>query len=143
MTAGPPTVLFVCVSNAGKSVMAAGLMRREAGPRVNVLSAGTHAKTAVNAVSVQALAEVGVDISDHRPTQLDDALIAAADLIVVVGTLARLEPTPTGKRVEVWDVDEPSLRGIEGLERMRLIRDDIARRVRGLLNELGVSEPRG
>ncbi|CAN5732679.1 hypothetical protein BH09ACT8_BH09ACT8_58690 [soil metagenome] len=129
-----PTVLFVCVSNAGKSVMAQGLMRHTAQGRINALSAGTHAKTEVNHVSAQALAEVGIDISDHTPTQLNDALIDAADLIVVLGTQAHLQPT--GTPIEVWDTDEPSLRGIDGIERMRLIRDDIANRVEELASRL-------
>lgn len=126
----PPTVLFVCVSNAGKSVMAQGLMRHAAPGRVNALSAGTHAKTSVNIVSAQALAELDIDISDHTPTQLTAALIDAADLIVVLGTHAQLNPANTP--IEVWETDEPSLRGIGGIERMRLIRDDIRARVNDL-----------
>lgn len=129
-----PTVLFVCVSNAGKSVMAQGLMRHTAQRRINALSAGTHAKTEVNHVSAQALAELGIDISDHTPTQLNNALIDAADLIVVLGTQAQLEPTNTP--IEIWDTDEPSLRGLDGIERMRLIRDDIAARVHDLAARL-------
>ncbi len=127
-----PTVLFVCVSNAGKSVMAQGLMRHTPQGRINALSAGTHAKTSVNIVSAQALAELDIDISD--PTQLNDALIDAADLIVVLGTQAHLQPTSTP--TEVWETDEPSLRGIDGIERMRLIRDDIATRVSDLTDRL-------
>lgn len=130
----PPAVLFVCVSNAGKSVMAQGLMRHAAQGRVNALSAGTHAKTSVNIVSAQALAELGIDISDHKPTQLAAALIDAADLIVVLGTQAHLNPT--GTPIEVWETDEPSLRGIDGIERMRLIRDDINTRVNDLIDRL-------
>ncbi|WP_293003302.1 low molecular weight phosphatase family protein [Mycobacterium sp.] len=129
-----PTVLFVCVSNAGKSVMAQGLMRHTAKGRINALSAGTHAKTEVNHVSAQALAEVDIDISDHTPIQLNDALIDAADLIVVLGTQAQVQPT--GTPTEVWDTDEPSLRGIDGIERMRLIRDDIATHVKELASRL-------
>ncbi|OBK38790.1 protein tyrosine phosphatase [Mycobacterium sp. 1245111.1] len=126
-----PTVLFVCVSNAGKSVMAQGIMRHAAQGRIHALSAGTHAATAVNTISAQ---EVGIDISDHRPTQLDDAVIDAADLIVVVGTQAQLPATSTPN--EIWDTDEPSRRGIGGIERMRLIRDDIATRVHDLAARL-------
>lgn len=131
-----PTVLFVCVSNAGKSVMAQALMNKLAGPRIRALSAGTHAKGAVNALSAQSLAELGIDVSDYRPTQLDDALIAAVDLIVIVGTAAQPDLPEHGPPVEIWDTDEPSLRGIEGLERMRLIRDDIAGRVEELVQRL-------
>ena len=111
-----PTVLFVCASNAGKSVMAQALMNKLAGPHP-ALSAGTHAKGAVNALSAQSLAELGIDV-DHRPTQLDDAFIAAVDLIVIVGTAAQPDLPEHGPPVEIWDTDEPSLRGIEGLERM-------------------------
>jgi arsenate-mycothiol transferase len=132
--AATPTVLFVCVGNAGKSVMAQGLMRHLAGERVQALSAGTHAKTSVNFVSVQVLAEVGVDIGSHTPTQLTAAAVDAADLIVVVGTQAHLEQA--GTPIEVWETDEPSLRGIDGIERMRLVRDDIAARVKELHDRL-------
>ncbi|UXA17108.1 low molecular weight phosphatase family protein [Mycobacterium sp. SMC-4] len=129
------SVLFVCVSNAGKSVMAAGLMRHLAGGDVHVASAGTHAKTAVNDVAVQTLAEVGVDISDHRPTQLTDQMIADADRVVIVGTQADLKHHPD-TLIQRWETDEPSLRGIEGIDRMRIIRDDIAARVNALAAEL-------
>jgi arsenate-mycothiol transferase len=86
MTARIPSVLFVCVSNAGKSVMAQHLMRHAAGDSINALAAGTNAKTSVNDLSRQAPAELGIDISGHRPTQLTAELIHAADLVVIVGT---------------------------------------------------------
>ncbi|MGV0744931.1 arsenate-mycothiol transferase ArsC [Mycolicibacterium sp. XJ870] len=133
-----PAVLFVCVSNAGKSVMAEGLMRKFADQSIRVRSAGTHAKSAVNELSVQALAEVGIDISAHRPTQVTEAVLDDADLIVMVGTAAKLETQIKSASVRTWATDEPSLRGVDGIERMRLIRDDIAQRVRGLLAEFGV-----
>lgn len=128
-------VLFVCVSNAGKSVMAAGLMRRVAGPNIHVSSAGTHAKTAVNALSAEVLAEVGVDISGHQPTQLTDQMIDDADLVVILGSQAHLEDHP-GTAIRQWDTDEPSLRGVDGIERMRIIRDDIDTSVKALAAEL-------
>lgn len=131
-----PTVLFICVSNSGKSVMAQALMRHIAGPCVRALSAGTHAKGVVNTLSAQSLAELGIDVGDHRPIQLDDALVDAADLIVVVGTAAQPDLPEHGPPVETWDTDEPSLRGIDGLDRMRLIRDDIADRVEELVQRL-------
>lgn len=131
-----PTVLFVCVSNAGKSVMAQGLMRHIAGDSINAVSAGTHAKTSINPVSAQALAELGVDVSGHRPTQLDADLIADADLIVILGSQARIDLPVDDTPVETWETDEPSLRGIDGLDRMRLIRDDIAGRVTALAQRL-------
>lgn len=125
------SVLFICVSNSGKSVMAAGLMRQVTGGRIHVTSAGTHAKTTVNQLSVQALSEVGVDIGAHQPTQLTKQMIDDTDLVVIVGNQAELEPQP-GTTIQRWDTDEPSQRGIEGIERMRIIRDDIAKKVREL-----------
>lgn len=88
------SVLFVCVSNAGKSVMAAGLMRHLAAPNIDINSAGTHAKTAVNDLSAQVLAEIGVDISDHQPVQLTGQMTNDADLVILVGTQAQLEDHP-------------------------------------------------
>ena len=131
------SVLFVCVSNAGKSVMAAGLMRQLADPKIVVTSAGTHAKGEANQQSVETLAEIGVDISDHEPTQLTDQMVGAADLVVIVGTQARLDEYPDTHIVS-WETDEPSLRGIDGIERMRIIRDEIAGRVEALAAELNV-----
>lgn len=129
------SVLFICVSNAGKSVMAAGLMRHIAGPQIHVTSAGTHAKNAVNDLSVQALAEVGVDISSHQPNQLTEQMIDQADLVVIVGNQAQLDDHP-GTTIQRWNTDEPSLGGIDGIERMRIIRDDIVTRVRALAADL-------
>ena len=131
---GCPSVLFVCVKNGGKSQMAAGLMRRFAGDTVDVYSAGTEPGTAVNALSAQALLEVGVDITGERPKAVDYELASDVDVVVTLGREARLETLP-GTRVENWDTVEPSERGIGGLDRMRLVRDDIAERVRQLLDE--------
>lgn len=132
-----PSVLFVCVSNRGKSVMAQGLAQKIAGATLSAGSAGTEAKVGgrVNELSAQTLAEVGVDVSDHRPRQLTDDLMRAADVTVVVGSSAQVNP-PEGTTLEVWDTDEPSLRGIEGIDRMRVIRDDIATRVTDLIARL-------
>ncbi|WP_328295791.1 low molecular weight phosphatase family protein [Kineococcus sp. NBC_00420] len=130
-----PHILFVCVKNGGKSQMAAGLMRQAAGDAVTVDSAGTKAGDKLNALSVESLTEAGVDISAGRPKQLTDDLIRSADLVVVLGAEAKVEPVG-GTPVEVWETDEPSLRGIEGMERMRLVRDDIARRVKQLTERL-------
>ena len=131
-----PSVLFVCVKNGGKSQMAAGLMRQLAGDTVTVESAGTQPGTTVNALSAESLAELGVDISDQTPKRVTDDLIGAADLVVVLGRDAVVEPKD-GTPVEQWDTDEPSERGIDGIERMRLVRDDIAARVRDLATRLG------
>ena len=128
-------VLFVCVSNRGKSVMAERLSVTVT-DRIAASSAGTNAKIGgqVNDLSAQVLAEVGADAGGHQPRQLTDDLMRAADLVVVVGT-AEVTP-PDGVSVEVWNTDEPSDRGIDGLERMRLIRDDITTRIRDLADRL-------
>ncbi len=134
----PPRVVFVCVKNGGKSQIAAGLMRKATGDTVDVDSAGTHPGTAINALSAQSLLEVGVDITGQTPKQLTPQMVAAADLVVTLGTEAHVEPvgdTP----VVTWELDEPSDRGIEGIERMRLVRDDIARRVDTLADELNTN----
>ena len=130
-----PSVLFVCVKNGGKSQMAAGLMRKIAGDTVTVDSAGTKPGSAINALSAEVLLEVGVDITDQTPKQLTDDLIAAADRVIVLGRDAQVQPVD-GTPVEYWDTDEPSERGIDGIERMRLVRDDITRRVNHLANTL-------
>ena len=131
-----PSVVFVCVKNAGKSQMAAALMRALTGDSVIVHSAGTRPGEHVNALSAQALAEEGIDISGEMPKPLDDSIIREADVVVTLGREARVEPVP-GPRFESWDTVEPSESGIDGIERMRLIRDDIAQRVRVLAADLG------
>jgi len=135
---GTPSVLFVCVHNAGKSQMAAGLMKDLAGNAVQVHSAGTAPGEAVNEQSAAALAELGIDLTAERPKPITDELVRGVDVVVVLGLEAQVAPVE-GTRFQTWDTDEPSARGIEGLERMRLVRDDIAARVRGLATELGVS----
>ncbi|MFZ2177987.1 MAG: low molecular weight phosphatase family protein [Rhodococcus sp. (in: high G+C Gram-positive bacteria)] len=130
-----PSVLFVCVKNGGKSQMAAGLMRKAAGELVDVYSAGTKPGTAVNALSAESLLEVGVDISGETPTLVDPQLVRDVDLVVTLGREAHVDPV-AGTRFENWDTDEPSERGIEGIERMRLVRDDIAAHVDTLTNRL-------
>ncbi|MDH3018358.1 protein tyrosine phosphatase [Gordonia sp. CNJ-863] len=131
----PPKVLFVCVSNRGKSVMAEHLTPTVT-DRITPSSAGTSAKIGgqANELSAQVLAEVGADVAGHEPRQLTDELMRAADLVVVVGT-AEVTP-PDGVALEVWNTDEPSTRGIDGVERMRLIRDDITNRIRVLADRI-------
>lgn len=130
-----PSVLFVCVKNAGKSQMAAGLMRKLAGDTVDVYSAGTRPGDALNALSAESLTEVGVDVSAERPKPIDPDLLRRVDRVIVLGREAHVD-APEGVAVETWVTDEPSERGIEGIERMRLVRDDIARRVERLNCEL-------
>ena len=131
-----PSVLFVCVKNGGKSQMAAGLMRQLAGDRVHVNSAGTHPGANLNELSVTTLREIDVDITGQKPKPVTSDLVGAADLVVILGPEARLEPVD-GTRFEVWETDEPSERGIDDADRMRLVRDDIAARVHQLAQELG------
>lgn len=126
-----PSVLFICVKNGGKSQMAAGLMRHLAGETVTVHSAGTKPGSAVNDLSAQALLEVGVDITGEQPKPVDYQLARDVDVVVTLGREAQLDPLP-GTQIENWDTDEPSERGIDGLERMRLVRDDITARVHRL-----------
>ncbi|MBM4468121.1 low molecular weight phosphatase family protein [Rhodococcus hoagii] len=128
-------MLFVCVKNGGKSQMAAGLMRKAAGDAVEVHSAGTRPGAAVNALSAQSLLEVGVDITAETPKAIDPQLVRAVDVVVTLGREAHVDPVP-GTRFENWDTDEPSERGIDGIDRMRLVRDDIAARVDRLAGQL-------
>ncbi|MHA7274706.1 arsenate-mycothiol transferase ArsC [Arthrobacter sp. TMT4-20] len=130
-----PSVLFVCVKNGGKSQLAAGLMRLEAGDGISVSSAGTKPGTAINALSAEVLADLGVDISAEQPTLLTEEGMRAAGLVVVLGGEAKV-PAVQGVEVEIWETDEPSLRGIEGRDRMVLVRDDIHVRVKGLRERL-------
>jgi protein-tyrosine-phosphatase len=135
-----PSVLFVCVKNGGKSQMAAALMRKLAGDRIEVYSAGTAPGSAINTLSAQSLLEVGADITGEHPKPIDPALLRQVDLVVTLGREARVD-VPPGTRLENWDTDEPSERGIEGIERMRLVRDDIAAHVQRLEHELNSSVP--
>nr|WP_206531415.1 low molecular weight phosphatase family protein [Rhodococcus aetherivorans] len=124
--------MFVCVKNGGKSQMAAALMRQAAGGRIAVHSAGTAPGPALNALSVQALEEVGAPVDGEYPKPIDPQLLREVDLVVTLGRDARVDAA----YVENWDTDEPSERGIDGIERMRLVRDDIAARVDALAARL-------
>jgi arsenate-mycothiol transferase len=135
-----PSVLFVCVKNGGKSQMAAGLMRKVTGNGVDVHSAGTEPGTAVNALSAQSLLEVGVDITGETPRSVDPQVVRDVDVVVTLGREAHVDPVD-GTRFENWDTDEPSDRGIDGIERMRLVRDDIAARVDQLAAQLRTTRP--
>jgi arsenate-mycothiol transferase len=135
MPESQPAVLFVCSKNGGKSQMAAALMRDLAGNRVTVYSAGTKPGEHLNAQSVESLTELGIGVGNERPKPVTQELLDSVDTVVVLGTEAKLDP-PAGKRFEIWETDEPSTRGIEGMERMRLVRDDIRKRVGKLYSEL-------
>ncbi len=137
-----PHVLFICQSNKGKSQMAEALMNLHAQGRVRATSAGTKAAvgSAVNAESAASLAELGADMSKGTPKFASADDLAVADRIVILGGAAQLETTDEEilAKTERWNTVEPSHEGIEGAERMNLIRDDIDARVRALLAELTV-----
>ena len=134
-------VLFVCVKNGGKSQMAAGLLtqllRDQHSAGIEVGSAGTKAGSKLNGLSVQVLAESGIDISDHHTRQLTPEL---QHWVITLGAEAQVDPI-AGPRYETWETDEPSLRGIDGIERMRLVRDDTARQVADLHTRLTTQDP--
>ena len=134
-TASKPSVLFVCVKNGGKSQMAAGLISKIAADTVQVYSAGTKPGNTINELSAESLAEVGVDITGPVPSLIDPQLLRDVDIVVTLGREAHVDPV-AGTRFENWDTDEPSERGIDGIERMRLVRDDIAARVADLLDRM-------
>ena len=110
-------------------------MRKVAGDSVDVYSAGTKPGTAINALSAQSLAELGVDITDQSPKLIDPQVVHDVDVVVTLGREAHVEPV-AGTRFENWATDEPSERGIDGMERMRLVRDDISARITDLAARL-------
>jgi arsenate-mycothiol transferase len=137
-----PSVLFVCAKNGGKSQMAAALMEHRAAGAVQVHSAGTAPGTRINALSAEVIAEVGADMSSGTPKPIDPELLRTVDRVVVLGDEAKVEPVEgMAGSIETWHTDEPSTRGIEGTERMRLVRDDIDTRGRQLLTELTGGNP--
>lgn len=129
-----PSVLFVCVKNGGKSQIAASLMRMKEG--VEVHSCGTLPGRDLNALAVESLAEVGGTVEGEHPKGIDPEVVSFVDRVVILGEEADPGLFAQAKQVDVWVTDEPSLRGIEGMERMRLVRDDIARRVDELYEEM-------
>jgi len=132
MTSAPPEVLFVCVHNAGRSQMAAGLLRHRSEGRVLVTSAGSEPADAVNPVAVEAMHELGIDIGAALPRKLETEAVRVADVVVTMGC-GDVCPVFPGKRYEDWDVEDPAGRDLEAVRR---IRDDIDARVRALLETL-------
>jgi arsenate reductase (thioredoxin) len=132
ITKDVPEVLFVCVQNAGRSQMAAGLLDRYAGGRVHVRSAGSQPADQVNPHVVEAMAEAGVDISKEFPKPMTDEVVRAADAVITMGC-GDACPIYPGKRYEDWEVDDPADADLEGVRR---IRDQISERVRRLLDEV-------
>lgn len=129
-----PTVLLLCVHNAGRSQMAAGWLRELAGDRVRVLSAGSEPADELNPAAVAAMGEVGIDIADAQPRAWTRDSLEEADVVITMGC-GDACPVLPGKRYLDWELDDPAGRPVE---EVRPVRDEIARRVRGLLTELGV-----
>ena len=127
-----PTVLFVCVHNAGRSQMAAGYLRHLACERVRVLSAGSAPADSLNPVAVTAMAEEGIDIAGAQPELLDPDAVRASDVVITMGC-GDACPVFPGVRYEDWQLDDPAGRPLDAV---RGIRDDIRRRVEALLREI-------
>ena len=127
-----PTVLFVCVHNAGRSQMAAGYLRALAGDRIDVLSAGSAPKDEINPVAVQAMAEQGIDIAGHSPRILTVDAVHASDVVITMGC-GDACPIFPGKRYEDWELDDPAGQGIDAV---RPIRDEIRTRIEALIADL-------
>ena len=132
-----PAVLFLCVHNAGRSQMAAGWLRHLAGGQIDVYSAGSDPGEALNPAAVEAMGEVGIDITTAHPRRWDDAVLAAADVVVTMGCGDACPYVP-GTRYEDWPLTDPAGQPIEVVRR---VRDEIARRVRALATELGATLP--
>jgi protein-tyrosine-phosphatase len=129
-----PSVLFLCVHNAGRSQMAAGFMRSLSKGGIDVFSGGSEPATSVNRAAVEAMAEKGIDIAQEIPQPWADEIIRAADVVVTMGC-GDACPVFPGKRYVDWELDDPSGKTVE---EVRPIRDEIERRVRGLIEELGL-----
>lgn len=126
------TVLFVCVHNAGRSQMAAGFMNALSGGKVRVLSAGSAPKESINPVAIEAMAELGIDISQEVPKILTTESVQESDVVITMGC-GDTCPFFPGKRYEDWVLEDPAGQGIE---QVRVIRDEIKRRVTELLAEI-------
>ena len=132
MTATKPTVLFVCVHNAGRSQMAAGYLQHLAGDRIRVLSAGSEPAESINPVAVEAMAEDGIDITGNQPKLLSTEAVQESDVVITMGC-GDACPFFPGKRYEDWVLDDPAGQGID---EVRLIRDEIRTRVEALISEI-------
>ncbi len=132
-----PSVLFLCVHNAGRSQMAAGWLEHLAGGVVDVLSAGSEPAELVNPAAVEAMDEVGIDLRGRQPRRWDMADLEAADVVITMGC-GDTCPVLPGKRYVDWPLDDPAGQGVDAV---RPIRDEIEQRVRGLIAELGVETP--
>ena len=127
-----PTVLFVCVHNAGRSQIAAGYLRDLAGDRVDVLSAGSEPKDQINPVAIEAMAEEGIDIASSTPKILTVDAVKESDVVITMGC-GDACPIFPGKRYEDWELEDPAGKDIETVRR---VRDDIRGRVEALIAEI-------
>lgn len=127
-----PTVLFVCVHNAGRSQMAAGYMSSLSGGEINVLSAGSAPKDSINPIAVQVMAEEGIDIASNQPKVLTNEAVKESDVVITMGC-GDACPFYPGKRYEDWVLEDPAGKDIETV---RVIRDEIKKRVKKLISEL-------
>jgi protein-tyrosine-phosphatase len=127
-----PEVLFICVHNAGRSQMAAGLVKLRSRGRIHVRSAGSTPADEVNPAVVEAMTEIGVDMSEEFPKPLTDEVVRAADVVITMGC-GDACPIYPGKKYEDWELDDPAG---QGLESVRAIRDQIDQRVQKLIAEL-------
>ena len=130
--ADKPSVLFVCVHNAGRSQMAAGYLNQLSGGQIEVRSAGSEPAKKINPVAVQAMAEEGIDIAAEQPKILTTDAVKASDVVITMGC-GDTCPYYPGKRYEDWELDDPAGQDIH---HVRLIRDEIKRRVEQLISEL-------
>jgi protein-tyrosine-phosphatase len=130
-----PSVLFLCVHNAGRSQMAAGFLRHLGGDGVQVYSGGSEPASEVNAAAIDAMAEVGIDITSEFPKPWTDEIVRAADVVVTMGC-GDACPLFPGKQYLDWELDDPAGQSIDAV---RPIRDDIEQRVRALMAELGIA----
>ena len=127
-----PEVLFVCVHNAGRSQMAAGLVNLRSKGRIHVRSAGSTPAAEVNPAAIEAMEELGIDMSEAFPKPLTDEVVRAADVVITMGC-GDACPIYPGKRYEDWELDDPEGKDLESVRR---IRDEIDRRVQNLIGEL-------
>lgn len=133
--AATPTVLFLCVQNAGRSQMAAGWMRHLGGDRVQVFSGGSRPAAEIHAIAAEAMDEVGIDIRHAAPQAWNDETVRAADVVVTMGC-GDTCPVYPGKRYEDWELTDPNNQPIEVV---REVRNEIEWRVRKLMTSLGVT----
>ena len=131
-----PTVLFVCIHNAGRSQMAAGYLRHLAGDRIDVLSAGSAPAASINPMAVLAMAEEGIDIAAEQPKILTTDAVKESDVVITMGC-GDTCPFFPGKRYEDWVLDDPAGQGVDAV---RPIRDEIRRRVEALIAELTTAD---